>query len=472
MKEKIIKHIDIQIFKEISELADINKRKTFIIGGFVRDFILNRKGKDIDIMVLGSGIEAAQELCDAIPEIKQVNIFKSFGTAMLQYKDYHIEFVGARKESYKKESRNPIVEDGSFNDDINRRDFTINTLAISLNKENYGELIDYFNGIDDIKNKLIKTPLKPDITYFDDPLRMMRAIRFAAQLDFNIEKKSFEAIKKNAHRIKIISPERITEEFNKIMLSENPSKGLLLMDDTNLLDIILPEITALKGVEKLEGKAHKDNFFHSLQVLDKVSQNTDNLWLRWAALLHDIGKAPTKKFVKERGWTFYGHEYKGKKMLKNIFTRLKLPLNETLKYVEKLVSLHLRPIALVEDVVTDSAIRRLLFEAGNDIDDLMTLCKADITSKNKLKVQKYISNFDNVKEKLLEIEEKDKLRNWQPPINGEEIMQVFGIKPCKEVGIIKEAIREAILDGIIKNEYHDAYQFMIKKAQKLGIEKK
>jgi poly(A) polymerase len=472
MQEKILPHIDKAIYRKISEIAAKENNEVYLVGGFVRDILLDRTSKDVDIMVVGSGITLAEKVCDAFPEIKKTNVFKSFGTAMLIYHDLQIEFVGARKESYRKDSRKPIVEDGSFLDDISRRDFTINSLSISLNKDSFGSIIDVFGGISDIENKIIRTPLDPDITYSDDPLRMLRAIRFASELDFTIEEKSYYAIKRNAKRIEIISQERISDEINKILLSKTPSKGLLLLDKLELLEYILPELSALKGVENIEGKAHKEIFLHSLQVLDKIALQSDNLWLRWAALIHDIGKAPTKAFDKKIGWTFHGHEYVGKKMVRTLFKRLKLPQNESMKYVQKLVGLHLRPIALVEDSVTDSAIRRLLFEAGNDIEDLMMLCKADITSKNDLKIKKYIRNFEHVREKMLEIEEKDRVRNWQPPIDGKEIMEYFGIGACREIGILKNAIKEAILEGTIPNNYDAAFSFMLEKAKELNIKKK
>ena len=396
MQEKILPHIDKAIYRKISEIAAKDNNEVYLVGGFVRDILLDRTSKDVDIMVVGSGIRLAEKVCNAFPEIKKTSVFKSFGTAMLLYHDLQIEFVGARKESYRSASRKPIVEDGSFLDDISRRDFTINSLCISLNKSNFGSIIDVFGGINDIEQKIIRTPLDPDITYSDDPLRMLRAIRFATELDFTIEEKSYYAIKRNAKRIEIISQERISDEINKILLSKIPSKGLLLLDKLELLEYIIPELTALKGVENIEGKGHKEIFLHSLQVLDKIALQSDNLWLRWAALIHDIGKAPTKAFDKKIGWTFHGHEYVGKKMVKTLFKRLKLPQNESMKYVQKLVGLHLRPIALVEDSVTDSAIRRLLFEAGNDIEDLMMLCKADITSKNDLKIKKYTCSGKDV----------------------------------------------------------------------------
>ncbi len=466
------KNITQPIFSIISEAAAEMNVPAFVIGGFVRDIIMKRPSNDIDIVVLGSGIELAEKVAKKINIKTRVKVFKNFGTAMLQYKgekNWQIEFVGARKESYRIDSRKPIVENGTLKDDQNRRDFTINALAISLQKENYEELIDPFNGLKDIENKIIRTPLDPNITFSDDPLRMMRAIRFAAQLNFSIEPDSFNAIKKNKERINIVSKERITDELNKIIMCPKPSVGFNLLYESGLLDIIFPQFVALKGIEIIDGKAYKDNFYHTLGVLDKIALKSDNLWLRWAAILHDIAKPITKKFDPKIGWTFHAHDFKGAKMVPHIFKNFKLPLNEKMRYVQKLVSLHLRPQALVENNVTDSAIRRLLFEAGNDIDDLMLLCEADITSKNIKKIKTYLHNFKIVRLKLKEVEEKDKIRNWQPPISGDVIMKTFNIKPCKKVGIIKNAIREAILDGKIKNDYKQAYQFMIKEGSKIGM---
>ena len=457
------------IFKPIVEVIAENKLSGYVIGGYVRDMILERPSKDIDIVVIGSGINLAKKVAAVLGKNIKVTVFRNFGTAMIRYKGYELEFVGARKESYSRDSRKPVIEDGTLEDDQNRRDFTINAMAISLNKDNFGELTDPFNGQKDLKNRLIRTPLHPGATYSDDPLRMLRAIRFASQLDFSIESKSLKAIHSNRDRIRIISFERITEELNKIMLSRKPSRGFNLLDKTGLLEILFPEISAMKGVDVIKGKGHKDNFYHSLQVLDNIASISTNLWLRWASLLHDIGKPGTKYFDKQSGWTFHGHDYTGSKMVPEIFRRLKLPLGSDMHYVQKLVRLHLRPIALIDEAVTDSAIRRLLFEAGDDIDDLMTLCEADITSKNDEKVQRYLGNFKLVRKKLIEIEEKDHIRNFQPPIDGELIMKTFGLPPCREVGVIKNAIKEAILDGVIRNDYYEAYDFMIKMSVDLGL---
>lgn len=461
-----------KIFQEISKTADQMQLETYVIGGFVRDIYLNRKSKDIDIVTVGSGIELAKKVSENLKSKPLVNIFKNYGTAMLKYKDLEIEFVGARKESYQSDSRNPLVEDGTLEDDQNRRDFTINALALCLNKSNFGELVDPFNGIDDLKNKIIRTPLNPDITFSDDPLRIMRAIRFSTQLGFEIQSETLQSISKNRERISIISGERIIDEINKIMMSDKPSVGFKLMEETGLLKIIFPELLQLKGVEKVNGVGHKDNFYHTLEVLDRIVPNTDNLWLRWSALLHDIAKPVTKKYIEGQGWTFHAHNFVGVKMIPGIFKRMKLPLNEKMKYVQKMVQLHMRPIVLSEEVVTDSAVRRLLFEAGDDIDDLMTLCEADITSKNSDKVKRYMKNFLLVREKLKEIEEKDAIRNFEPPVKGELIMETFALEPGREVGIIKDAIKDAILDGVIHNNFEEAFEFMLKKAGEIGLTKK
>lgn len=467
--ENYSKYIDDYFFKLIMKASKSLGYESFVIGGYVRDILLNRPSNDIDIVTVGSGIELAKKTAAQIRGKKDVKYYGRFGTAMIRVKDKEIEFVGARRESYEPTSRKPMVEDGTLEDDQNRRDFTINAMAISLNDNNFGELIDPFNGIKDLQDKIIRTPLDPDITYSDDPLRMMRAIRFATQLHFRIEDESFQAIKRNAKRIKIISMERVNAELNKIMLSDKPSIGFKLLDASELLPIIFPQLSALKGVDVQDGRGHKDNFYHTMEVLDNVAKVSDDLWLRWAALLHDIAKPLTKKYDKEIGWTFHGHEVKGAKMAPKIFAALKLPLNEKMRYVQKLISLHLRPIALVQDEVTDSAVRRLLFDAGDDIDDLMVLCDADITSKNEEKKNKYHANFQLVRKKLKELEEKDHLRNWQPPVNGEVIMMTFGLDEGRSVGIIKNAIREAVLDGVIGNNFEEAYAFMKKEGEKLGL---
>jgi len=465
------RYLNKKIFKIVSGIAAEENCPAYVIGGYVRDCLLNRKSKDIDIVVAGSGINIAKKVALHIGKTN-VNIFENFGTAMLRYGAYEIEFVGARKESYRRNSRKPIVENGSLEEDQIRRDFTINAMAFSLNKNDYGILIDPFNGLKDLEEKIICTPTNPNITFSDDPLRMMRAIRFASQLSFTIEEKTFLAIKNNCERISIISKERITEEINKIILSPIPSVGFILLDECGLLKIILPELSKLKGVEKKEGKQHKDNFHHSLEVLNNIAKISDNLWLRWAALIHDIGKPSTKRYDSSNGWSFHGHEVVGSKMVSELFRNLKLPLNNKEKYVEKLVSLHLRPIVLAQEEVTDSAVRRLLFDAGDSIEDLMMLCEADITSKNEVKKIKFLQNFQLVREKLKEIEQKDAIRNFQPPITGEEIMKTFGLNPCKYIGDIKNAIKDAILDGLIKNNYEAAYEYMIKTGESLGLKTK
>ena len=458
------------IFEVISRASQELNIESYVIGGFVRDLLLQRGSKkDIDVVAVGSGIELALKVSELLPKKPKVQVFKTYGTAMLRFEDTDIEFVGARKESYNHDSRNPIVENGTLQDDQNRRDFTINALALSLNPSNFGELLDPFAGISDLESKTIKTPLDPDITFSDDPLRMLRGIRFATQLGFNIHPESLASITKNAERIKIISGERIVEELNKILLTEKPSLGFLLLYKTGLLELILPELTALNQVEEIEGHTHKNNFYHTLEVVDNICPNTEDVWLRWAALLHDIGKAPTKRFNKKQGWTFHGHEFLGGKMVKKIFERLHMPLNHKMKFVQKMVVMSSRPIVLAQDTVTDSAVRRLVFDAGEDVENLMTLCEADITTKNPNKFKKYHSNFEIVRKKIVEVEARDHVRNFQPPISGEEIMELFNLKPSREIGILKEAVKEAILEGEIQNEYQAAYEFILKKGAKLGL---
>ena len=463
--------IEKEIFKEISNYCDNNELESYVIGGYVRDHLIGKTGsKDIDILIVGNGIKAAKNIAKKL-KIKKVIVYKNFGTAMFKFKNFEIEFVGTRKESYDKNSRNPEIKPGSLIDDLNRRDFTINTIGLSLNKNSWGRILDKFNGIEDLENEIIKTPLDPDKTFSDDPLRMLRAARFASQLNFKIEKKSFEGLCVEKNRIKIVSSERISEELNKIILSKKPSVGFKILESTGILELILPELTNLKGIEEIEGQKHKDNFYHTLEVLDNISENTEDLWLRWAALLHDIGKAPTKKFIKKIGWTFHGHELKGSKMVYKIFKRLNMPLNFKLKYVQKIIYLSSRPIILSNDNITDSAIRRLIYDANEDLDDLLILCEADITTKNPSRFKKYLNNFKIVREKIKIVEERDSIRNFQPPISGEEIMNYFKIKPSKEIGIIKEYIKNSILDGKIKNNHESAKLLMIKKGELLGLNK-
>ncbi len=458
------------IFKVIAAAAEQLQVETYVIGGFVRDLILRRPSKDIDVVCVGDGTALAQKVADLLPEKPLVTVFKNFGTAMVHSGDWEVEFVGARRESYRSHSRKPDVETGTLTDDLNRRDFTINALGISLNPATYGKVIDEFNGLKDIRQKLIKTPLNPDITFSDDPLRMMRAIRFATQLNFDIDPDTYDAISRNKERISIISQERITDELNKIILAPTPSYGFKLLFQTGLLALIFPKMTQLHGVETINGNSHKDNFYHTLQVLDNVAKQSGDLWLRWAAILHDIAKPDTKRYSEKVGWTFHGHEDRGARLVPKIFAELKLPLNEHMRFVQKLVKLHLRPIALVKDTVTDSAVRRLLFEAGDDIDELMLLCNADITSKDHNKVKRYLQNFRKVSQKIKQVEETDKLRHFQPVITGEIIMATFGLKPSREVGIIKESLTEAILEGHIKNEYEQAFAYMLQKGQEMNLE--
>lgn len=462
----------LEIFGRVGRIADSMGLETYVVGGFVRDLILKRPSKDIDFVCVGSGIALAQEVASSFKQHVPLSVFKNFGTANIRLDDWEVEFVGARKESYRHDSRKPIVEDGTLQEDQERRDFTINAMAISVNSHNYGDMIDPFGGMADIKRKIIRTPTDPIITFSDDPLRMMRAIRFAAQLRFDIEPDTFLAIVHDAHRLQIVSAERVIDEMNKIIMTDKPSYGFKLLFVSKLLHEIFPEMVELQGVDSVGDKSHKDNFYHTLQVLDNISAVTDNIWLRWAAIMHDIAKPATKRFNQKVGWTFHGHEDKGAKMVPTIFRRMKLPMDERMKYVQKLVRLHLRPIALVSDKVTDAAIRRLLFDAGNDIDDLMKLCRADITSKNNNKVQRFLSNFDKVEQKILEVEEKDNVRNFQPPVSGEEIMDLFGLKPSKIVGDLKEEIKEAILEGQIQNNKDEALNLLYKLAAQKGLSRK
>ena len=460
-----------EVFQALARCAYNLSLESYLVGGFVRDHILGGgKAKDIDVVTVGSGIELAKAVQKQLPGTRAVQQFKSYGTAMVKWRDISLEFVGARKESYSQNSRNPKVTQGTLEDDQNRRDFTINALAVSLNRKDKGTLIDPFNGLDDLQNGIIRTPLEPTVTYSDDPLRMLRAIRFATQLNFKIEDKSIVAIKKNAHRIGIISKERIVDELHKIVLTTQPSSGFLMLEQNDLLEGILPELIQLKGIDEIEGKSHKDNFYHTLEVVDNISQHTENLWLRWAALLHDIGKAPTKKFHPQIGWTFHGHEFVGSKMVHKLFKRLKMPLNEKMKYVQNLVMLSSRPIIIAEDIVTDAAVRRLVFDAGEILEDLITLCEADITTKNPDRFKRYRNNFKIVRKKIKEVEKRDRVRNFQPPVTGEVIMNHFNLRPCKEIGMIKEAIKEAILEGEIPNEYNAAFALMIKKGNEIGLE--
>jgi putative nucleotidyltransferase with HDIG domain len=465
-------HFSGKIFKLISETADELGLECYVVGGYVRDLLLQRPSKDIDVVVVGSGIEMAEAFGRKLGRGAHVAVFRNFGTAQVKYHEQEVEFVGARRESYSHDSRKPVVEDGTLEDDQNRRDFTINAMAVCLNAARFGELVDPFGGVDDLDDRTIRTPLDPDITFSDDPLRMMRCVRFATQLNFYIDDDTFEALGRNKERIAIISRERIADELNKIMLAPIPSKGFVELDRCGLLELIFPELVALQGVETRNGRAHKDNFYHTLEVLDNVARRTDKLWLRWAALLHDIGKPRTKRWEPKVGWTFHNHNFIGEKMIPDIFRKMKLPMNEKMKYVQKLVSLHMRPIVIADDIVTDSAVRRLLFEAGDDIDDLMLLCEADITSKNEARKQRFLDNFKLERQKLVDLEEKDRIRNFQPPVHGEEIMATFDLKPCKEVGLLKAAIKDAILDGTIPNEHDPAYEFMLARAKEMGLEPK
>ena len=469
--EELKQYFEGDIFKQISATADELGLECYVVGGYVRDLFLQRHSEDIDVVVVGSGIAMAKALGKRLGRGANVSVFKNFGTAQVKYYGMEVEFVGARKESYSHDSRKPVVEDGTLEDDQNRRDFTINALAVCLNAARYGELVDPFDGIADLKERVIRTPLDPDVTFSDDPLRMMRCIRFATQLNFYIDDETFEALERNRERISIISRERIADELNKIILSPVPSKGFIDLDRSGLLELIFPELVALQGVETRNGRGHKDNFYHTLEVLDNISRNTDNLWLRWAALLHDIAKPQTKRWEPKAGWTFHNHNFIGAKMVPDIFRKMKLPMNEKMKYVQKLVGLHMRPIVIADEEVTDSAVRRLLFEAGDDIEDLMALCEADITSKNRERKERFLNNFQLVRRKLKDLEERDRIRNFQPPVSGEEIMETFGLPPCREIGSLKSAIKDAILDGIIPNEHDAAYAFMLQRAEKMGLKK-
>ena len=468
-REDLIHLLDRKIFHLIGETADDLNMECYVVGGYVRDLFLERPSKDIDVVTVGSGIKLARALAEKLGKGAHLSVFSNFGTAQVKYHGMEVEFVGARKESYSHDSRKPIVEDGTLEDDQNRRDFTINALAVCLNKARFGELVDPFDGVWDMEDRLIRTPLDPDVTFSDDPLRMMRCIRFDTQLNFYIDDETFEALERNKERIKIISRERISDELNKIMMTAKPSKGFVDLSRCGLLPLIFPELAAMEGVETVKGKAHKDNFYHTLEVLDNICVKTDNLWLRWAALLHDIGKPRTKRFEPTIGWTFHNHNFVGEKMIPEIFRKMKLPMNEKMKYVQKLVGLHMRPIVIADEEVTDSAVRRLLFEAGDDIDDLMTLCEADITSKNAQRKQRFLDNFKLVRRKLVDLEERDRIRNFQPPVTGEEIMAVFGLKPCREVGSLKSAIKDAILDGVVPNEHDAAFEYMLQRAEKMGL---
>ena len=468
-QEDLIRLLDKKIFRLISETADAEGMECYVVGGYVRDLFLERPSQDIDVVTVGSGIKLARALANRLGTGAHLSVFSNFGTAQVKWHGHEVEFVGARRESYSHDSRKPVVEDGTLEDDQNRRDFTINAMAVCLNKARFGELVDPFDGLWDMEDRLIRTPLDPDTTFSDDPLRMMRCIRFATQLNFQIDEETFDALARNKERISIISRERIADELNKIMMTSTPSKGFVEMERCGLLPLVLPELAALEGVTKMNGRAHKDNFYHTLEVLDNVCRRSDNVWLRWAALLHDIGKPRTKRFDPVAGWTFHNHDFVGMKMVPGIFRKMKLPMDERMKYVQKLVGLHMRPIVIADEEVTDSAVRRLLFEAGNDIEDLMALCEADITSKNAMRKQRFLDNFKLVREKLVDLEERDRIRNFQPPVTGEEIMEVFGLQPCREVGVLKTAIKDAILDGVVPNEHDAAYAFMLRKAEEIGL---